>query len=1285
MSMPLFITRVLILLTAGLPLLGAAPAYASGEEKPRAIVYPDTPAAPARQSKEAAETKSAGCKSCHTSSDAASMHTSPAVIIGCADCHGGNAEVRKPDNATQGDAAYFAAQEKAHVPPTLPLSWHYPRSANPEGSFTLLNHEAAEYVRFVNPSDYRVADLACGNCHADIIAKAKRSMMSTGALLWGGASYNNGILPYKNYFLGEAYDNKGVAAKISALGEVTKEMEARGVRPFMLPLPAWEVIPPGDIFRVFERGGRNIATQFPEIAIPNSTGLTQRLEEPGRPDQKQSSRGPGTGLRIAVPVINIHKTRLNDPFMWFLGTNDNPGDFRTSGCGGCHVPYANDRDPLHSGPYAKFGNTGLSQTADPTISKDEKGHPLKHEFTQAIPTSQCMNCHMHQPNIFVNSFMGYTMWDYEADAPFMWPEKQRYPTDAEQREMLDRNPEGAVVRGKWSDPEFLKDVSLLNSKLKDTQFADYHGHGWNFRAIFKRDRKGNLLDAKGGVVPPEDPEKFKKAVHLKSIHLEKGMQCVDCHFEQDVHGDGHLYGEVAAAIEIRCDDCHGTAQRYPSLRTSGPAAKGEGNDLSLAFTPSGKRRFQWIDGKLFQRSMVDPKLEWEMTLVKDTVDPKHKNYNPKAARAKLMSKLGSAGKPFDWGPGVAPQNLAHADDKMECFTCHLSWTTSCAGCHLPIEANWKTPRHHFEGGETRNYATYNPQVARDDMFQLGVNASVKGNTIAPIRSSSALVLSSTNINRERLYVQQPPIAASGYSSQAFAPHYPHTERVTETKTCADCHLSEANDNNAIMAQLLLHGTNFVNFTGFNAYVGGEGGFEAVRVTEWEEPQAVIGSYLHRYAYPDWYNAHLARNRELPESYTQKSGDVGCLQLRGEYLFVAEGAKGFQAYDVNAIANKGFSDRIISAPFSMLGHNTRLKTKNATCMALPTNQNININRNEGELILQTNQEQKMHDIYRYAYITDAEEGLIVVDVASLADGEPRNNFFKRALTWNPEGALNGARHLSIAGSIFYVATPDEVVVIDMADPLKPQIAARFAMQDARATALQFRYLFVTTAKGLEVVDVTDPRKPRPVPGALVPVADARRVYVARTYAYVAAGAEGLMIADVEKPEQPKLYMRYDADGQISDARDVVVSSTNASLFAYVADGVNGLKVIQLTSPDSQPRFYGFSPEPKPELIASRKTSQPATALSKGLERDRAVDETGGQIAVFGRLGSRPFNLQEQKRLYTGPDGKPFFVNDKVDVQGLVPKRTKPVPAAKPGGGKLGALIPLRETGSLTVAR
>jgi hypothetical protein len=62
-------------------------------------------------------------------------------------------------------------------------------------------------------------------------------------------------------------------------------------------------------------------------------------------------------------------------------------------------------------------------------------------------------------------------------------------------------------------------------------------------------------------------------------------------------------------------------------------------------------------------------------------------------------------------------------------------------------------------------------------------------------------------------------------------------------------------------------------------------------------------------------------------------------LRGEYLFVAEGAGGFRVYDVASIANKGISQRIITAPFSPLGHDAHVPSQNATCMALPTNQAI----------------------------------------------------------------------------------------------------------------------------------------------------------------------------------------------------------------------------------------------------------------------------------------------------------------------------------------------------------
>jgi len=1266
-------------------LLASSTALAAEKLKPQKVDYADTPPAPAQQTQAEADAKSEGCLSCHSPTDQPTMHANPGVILGCTDCHGGAAEVYKPADAQPGDAAYRAALERAHVPPIYPDAWHYPSSSTPKRTYTLLNLESPEFIRFTNPSDYRVAREACGACHLPQILAAERSLMATGAMLWGGAAYNNGILPFKRYVTGEFYTVRPDAKEATRRGDYvtlgaivenpvppTPAMQARGVLPKLAPMPVWEVLPPADVFRVFERGGRNIVNLFPETGLPSALGQIQRLEEPGRPDFRQSNRGPGTGARIAVPVINIYKTRLNDPFTWFLGTNDQPGDYRSSGCSSCHVVYANDREPRHSGPYARYGHGGKSQSADPTIPKDKPGHPLKHAFTRAIPTSQCMICHMHQPNVFVNSYLGYTMWDYEADAPFMWPEEQRYISQWDVRpgtslkpgqvigherayEILSRNPEEAATRGLWGELDFLKQVWEMNPKLNDTQFADYHGHGWNFRAVFKRDRQGRLLDENNRVVADDDPKKFHKAVHLSSIHLDVGMHCVDCHFAQDTHGNGHLYGEVAQAVEIDCIDCHGTAQEYPTLRTSGPTAPPGGNDLSLLRTQDGRQRFVWRGDKLFQRAALDPHKEWEVSLVKDTVDPKNPHYNPKAARAKTVADA----KSLEWGPGVDPADWAHKNEEMTCFACHSAWATSCAGCHLPIQANWKTRRHHYDYDEARNYATYNPQVARDQMYQLGKHGPAKGGRIAPIRSSSALLLSSRNANRELIYIQQPPVAASGFSSQAFAPHFPHTVRKTETKTCTDCHLSAQNDNNAIMAQLLLLGTNFVNFVGYNAWVGTENAITAVRVTEWDEPQAVVGSYLHRYAYPDWYRRHQQDRNVLQDAFSHRAGDtVGCLQLRGEYLYVAQGKRGMEAYDVAGIANKGISQRIITAPFSPFGHNTRLKSKNATCVALPTNQPIHPQRRHlpgfglsaqamTALMNDVNLEQDFHPIYDYALITDAVEGLILTDVNTLSDGEPRNNFFKRALTWNPDGILNGARHITVGGHYAYIAADAGLVTVDLNQPLKPAVVAVMPLEDVRASALQFRYLFVTDRSGLRVIDVTRPEAPALVSNARIPLNDAQRLYVARTYAYIAAGQQGLAIVDVTRPEQPVLYELFNAGGSLNDARDVIVGTTNASLFAYVADGRNGLKVLQLTSPEIQPRFYGFSPEPKPQLIASYPTGRPALALSKGLERDRAVDETGHQIAVFGRIGSRPFTLDEMQQLYLTEDGEPWFVTDQVD--------------------------------------
>ncbi len=113
------------------------------------------------------------------------------------------------------------------------------------------------------------------------------------------------------------------------------------------------------------------------------------------------------------------------------------------------------------------------------------------------------------------------------------------------------------------------------------------------------------------------------------IHAEKGVQCADCHFGagQPARQCGYIQGEVANAVEIGCKDCHGTADAFPNLLTSNVAARPQGNNLALLRNPDGRRRFefQYNDDAevigLIQRSIVDPKLEWQVSLVKQAVTP----------------------------------------------------------------------------------------------------------------------------------------------------------------------------------------------------------------------------------------------------------------------------------------------------------------------------------------------------------------------------------------------------------------------------------------------------------------------------------------------------------------------------------------------------------------------------------------------------------------------------------------------------------------------------------------
>ena len=174
--------------------------------------------------------------------------------------------------------------------------------------------------------------------------------------------------------------------------------------------------------------------------------------------------------------------------------------------------------------------------------------------------------------------------------------------------------------------------------------------------------------------------------------------------------------------------------------------------------------------------MVTEGVEWEVKQVLDSVTPGSPGYSEKSALAKTILKDGAS-----WGDaGADSKALAHSNENMTCYACHSAWTTSCFGCHLSQTANQKKPNLHSEGGESRNWTSYNFQTLRDDIYFLARDGVVTKNRIAPARSACAVLVSSQNQNREWIYSQQQTVSAAGFAGTSFSTYVPHTVRTKET-------------------------------------------------------------------------------------------------------------------------------------------------------------------------------------------------------------------------------------------------------------------------------------------------------------------------------------------------------------------------------------------------------------------------------------------------------------------------------------------------------------------------
>ena len=139
-------------------------------------------------------------------------------------------------------------------------------------------------------------------------------------MLWGAALYNNGSYPLKNPQFGEFYTRRrqpGACRSVPG-SHAGPDDATTGMLPFLQPLFRWQLTQPGNVLRIFERGGR----------APLEIGNPDPEEEPGRPKNRLSNRGLGTLNRTDPVFIGLQKTRLLDPTLNFIGTNDDAGDYR---------------------------------------------------------------------------------------------------------------------------------------------------------------------------------------------------------------------------------------------------------------------------------------------------------------------------------------------------------------------------------------------------------------------------------------------------------------------------------------------------------------------------------------------------------------------------------------------------------------------------------------------------------------------------------------------------------------------------------------------------------------------------------------------------------------------------------------------------------------------------------------------------------------------------------------------------------------------------------------------
>ncbi|QDU36855.1 hypothetical protein Mal4_11550 [Maioricimonas rarisocia] len=178
----------------------------------------------------------------------------------------------------------------------------------------------------------------------------------------------------------------------------------------------------------------------------------------------------------------------------------------------------------------------------------------------------------------------------------------------------------------------------------------------------------------------------------QDIHYQKGMTCQDCHTSIDVHSDGFLAAANLAAVQIECSDCHGTPDRYPWELPLGYMDEfAEKVATGPARGTADKPGDHTLQGTIYDKQdgyLLTARGNPYGNVVRDGDEIVVHTAGGKDLRMKPLKMLHDTGQLSVKGKLAMGQIASHLE-RMECYSCHSSWTPQCYGCHVKIDYSRK--------------------------------------------------------------------------------------------------------------------------------------------------------------------------------------------------------------------------------------------------------------------------------------------------------------------------------------------------------------------------------------------------------------------------------------------------------------------------------------------------------------------------------------------------------------------------------------------------------------------